>query len=248
MLHRCYRQSRSASTIVAAMLAYHSHKKTWTDAVDQYIALSNFSRETFIEGGLPANRITVKPNFVQPDPGTGNGAGGYAVFVGRLSGEKGLDTLLDAWQALDDSLSLKIVGDGPLADQVRSAAAEDPRIEWLGRRPFDETLAIIGQAACLVMPSNVYETFGRTIIEAFAKATPVIVSGLGAMRELVEDGVTGLHFEAGNSQALATAVQMLLGDESRLTKMRAAARKEFERRYTAEHNYRQLMDIYERVL
>lgn len=248
MVHSCYRYSRAASTVIAFMLGYHGIKKTWTNAVDQYIAMSDFSRQMFIQGGLPANRITVKPNFVHPDPGAEAGEGGYVVFVGRLSEEKGLDTLLSAWEVLDQRLSLKIVGDGPLAEHVQSAAANDERIEWLGRRPFEDVLSIIGRAACLVMPSIWYETFGRTIVEAFAKSTPVIVSGLGAMQELVEDGRTGLHVEAGDPQQLAMAVQTLLCDKDRLAKMRTAVREEYERYFTAEHNYRQLMKIYENAL
>lgn len=248
VLHGCYRGSRAASTVVTSMLAYHGRIKTWTDAVDQYIALSDFCREIFIEGGMPAHRIAVKPNCVNPDPGIGNGEGGYAVFVGRLSEEKGLDTLLNAWEAADNPVSLKIVGDGPLANMVRTAAVKDHRIEWLGQRTFEDTLAIIGSAACLIMPSKSHEPFGRTIIEAFAKATPVVVATRGAMPELVDDGRTGMHFEAGDPRQLAAAVKAILADRERLLRMRESARAEFERRYTADINYRQLMEIYKRVL
>ena len=94
--HGCYRGNRAASAVVAAMLAWHRFRETWIDAVDLYFALSKFSREKFIEGGLPAEKIAVKPNFVHPDPGPGAGAGNYAVFVGRLSPEKGIVTLIDS--------------------------------------------------------------------------------------------------------------------------------------------------------
>lgn len=248
LMHGCYRQSRRASAVTISMLAYHSRKQTWSDAVDLYIAMSDFSRQMFIQGGLPSSKIIVKPNFVHPDPGVQNGEGGYVVFVGRLSEEKGIHTLLRAWDSIEEPLSLKIVGDGPLAEYVQSAAAKDSRIEWLGRRPFEDTLSIIGHAACLVMPSIWYETFGRTIVEAFAKSTPVIVSNLGAMKELVEDGRTGLHVEAGDPRQLATAVRKLLTDKDRLGKMRIAARDAFEKQFTSQHNYQQLMVIYERAL
>lgn len=248
VVHGCYRNSRSASTVVTAMLAYHRSRKTWTDNIDRYIALSDFSRQKFIEGGLPASLISVKPNFVYPDPGVGDGKGRYAVFVGRLSEEKGLDTLLRAWQTIGEPLSLKIVGDGPLADTVQRSAAGDRRVEWLGWRPIAETLSIIGDAACLIMPSTAYETFGRTIIEAFAKSTPAIVARHGAMQELVDHGRTGLHVEPGDPAQLSSAVLTLFGNMRLLAKMRGAARQEYESRFTAEDNYSQLINIYKDVI
>ena len=188
---------------------------------------------------------------MQPDPGLGSGDGGYAVFVGRLSPEKGLETLLAAWSLLaadSAGLPLKIVGDGPFAPAVAAAAARNPRVQWLGARPLGETMKIIGAATMLIMPSVWYETFGRTIIEAFAAGVPVIASNLGAMAELVADGRTGLHFEPANAADLAAKVRMLLGDPQRLAAMRQAARREFEAHYTAEANYQQLLRIYWQAL
>jgi glycosyltransferase involved in cell wall biosynthesis len=197
---------------------------------------------------LPANRIAVKPNFVAPDPGVGTGQGNYALFVGRLAPEKGLETLLAAWTRLPEPVALKIIGDGPLAEQVKTAVAQNCHIEWLGRRPMAEVLAIMGEAACLVMPSIVYETFGRTIIEAFAKGTPVITSRLGAMAELVEDERTGWLFEPGNADDLAAKVRRLFAHAQERARMRQAARAEFEGKYTAEPNYHTLLTIYEQAL
>lgn len=248
VLHACYRGSRSASAVVAVMLTMHRLLGTWRRAVDLYFTLTEFARRKLIEGGLPAQRIVVKPNFVHPDPGPGSGRGGYAVFVGRLSPEKGIDTLLLAWSKLGGQVPLKIVGDGPLAERVRAAAAVNPAIKWLGRRSSAEVLAVVGDAACLVMPSVWYETFGRTIIEAYAKGTPVVVSRLGAMEELVDDGRTGLLFQHGDADALAATVHRLLSDAGRLEGMRTAARHEYERKYTSEQNYCQLMTIYDRAM
>ncbi len=249
--HRCYRGSAAASAVVAGMVAWHKLRKTWTRSVDLYYTLTDFARRKFIQGGFPAEKIAVKPNFVRSDQGVGTGDGGYAVFVGRLSPEKGLDTLLAAWSLLAadaDAPPLKIVGDGPLAPAIEAAAARNPRVEWLGARPLAETLAIIGQAKLLVMPSVWYETFGRTIIEAFSAGIPVIASNLGAMAELVADGRTGLVFEPGNAGDLAAKVRAILGDPERLATMRGAARREFEIRYTAEANYQLLLRIYLQAL
>ena len=188
VVHKCYRGSRTASAASAAMLIAHRTLGTWQKAVDVFIALTQFSRKKFIQGRLPAEKIAVKANFVYPDPGIGAGTGEYAVFVGRLSAEKGLDTLLDAWKVLRENVALKIVGDGPLAAIVEEAAANDSRIEWLGRKSAEEVYALIGQAKFLLCPSNCYENFGRVIVEAFVKGTPVVASDLGAMAELVDHG------------------------------------------------------------
>ena len=117
VVHKCYRGSRAASGVVTAMLTTHRALRTWRKKVDVYIALTEFARRKFIEGGLPAGKIIVKPNFVYPDPGPGEGEGGFALFVGRLSFEKGVGTLLAAWEHLDRRIPLKIVGDGPLTER-----------------------------------------------------------------------------------------------------------------------------------
>src|SRR5262249_8455065 len=98
IVHRCYRDSRTASAAVAAMIAVHRTLGTWRSAVDVYIARTESSRRKLVEGGLPAGKIAVKPNFAYPDPRQGTGKGNYAVYVGRLSAEKGVATLLDAWR------------------------------------------------------------------------------------------------------------------------------------------------------
>jgi glycosyltransferase involved in cell wall biosynthesis len=248
IVHKCYRGSRAASTGVATLTATHRALGTWRKAVDVYIAPTEFSRQKFIAGGLPANKLVVKSHFVSPDPGPGGGTGGYGVFVGQLSAEKGVEMLLEAWKHLPGGVSLKIVGDGPMAAAVAQAAANDPRIQWLGPKPLKEVYALIGEALFLLCPSTCYETFGRVIVEAFAKGTPVIASNLGAMAELVEHGRTGLRFEPGNAIDLAAQIQRLLADPSALLRMRQAARQEYEQRYTVRPNYRRLMTIYEQVL
>ena len=186
----------------------------------------------------------MKPNFIDPDPGCGSGSGNYAVFVGRLSEEKGIDTLLAAWQRLSTPLPLKIIGQGPLEDKVRQFAAAHPLVEAVGRLPLDQVLSIVGEAKFLVMPSIWYETFGRTIVEAFAKGTPVIASDLGAMAELVEHEVTGLRFKPGDPIELASCMERLMSDESLTHKCDRPRRREYQSRYRAEENHEQLLDIY----
>ena len=248
VVHACYRENRAATAVVAGMLAFHRLRGTWLHRVDQFIALSEFSRRKFIEGGLPAEGIVVKSNFMRNDPLPGRGAGGYAIFVGRLAPEKGISSLLDAWQKHGAALPLKIVGDGPLLEQVRAAAAADSRIECLGRRPNAEILDLIGDAVCLVLPSVCYESCPKTLIEAFAKGTPVIAAAAGAMAEMVADGRTGFHFRPGDSQDLANKVAALLAEPAGLPAMRNAARCEFEAKYRPAENALRLTAIYRRSI
>lgn len=246
--HSCYRHSRAASATVAAMLATHRFLGTWHHAVDAYIALSEFSRRKLVEGGLPADRIVVKPNFAYPEPCVGAGNGGYAVYVGRLSEEKGVQTLLSAWRSLGDSVPLKIAGDGPLVGLVREAAAGNKAIRWLQGVSHEEVYELIGAAAFLVLPSQCYEgALPRVVIEAFAKGTPVIVPRHGAMADIV-DGRNGLCFATGDAEDLAAKVRCLCSNASTLKEMRRAARETFDRNFTAEANYDALMAVYVRAI
>lgn len=247
MQHGCYRENKAASAGVTALIALHRFMQTWTKTVDLYVALTEFARQKFIEGGLPAKKIVVKPHFIHPDPGPGRGSGNYALFVGRLSVEKGLDTLLDAWALLGDRLPLKIIGDGPLADRVMEATQRLPNVEWLGRKPLAEVYALMGEATCLIFPSKWYETFGRVAVEAFAKGTPVIAANIGAIAELVDAGRTGLHFRPGDPDDLRDQVKWVLANPNAVSQMRRAARAEFEAKYTVKKNYEELMDIYARA-
>ncbi|NEQ38352.1 MAG: glycosyltransferase family 4 protein [Okeania sp. SIO3I5] len=248
VLHACYRDSRPTTAVVAAMLTVHRIMATWEKMVDVYITLTEFASQKLIEGGLPSNKIVVKPNFVLSDPGPGAGSGGYALFVGRLSREKGLDTVLGAWELLQEKIPLKIVGDGPLAEMVQEAALRIPEVEWLGRRPLPEVYELMGEAKFLIFSSEWYETFGRVAVEAFAKGTPVIAANIGAIAELVESGHTGLLFRPGDRQDLIRQIEYAHTHPEELMQMRRKARAEFEAKYTPEENYRQLMRIYQNLV
>jgi glycosyltransferase involved in cell wall biosynthesis len=230
------------------MQTLHRWRGTWQRDVDIYIAATQFVRHKMTQAGLPADRICVKPNFVAPDPGMRPGGGRYVVFAGRLSPEKGIDTLLAAWSMYRGDYALKIIGDGPLAGQIQRAAAGDSRIQWLGKKSWPDVLDIIGGAACLVMPSVWYETFGRVIIEAYATGTPVVVSRLGAMAELVDDGRTGWLFEPGDAHDLLAKLECLVADDVPRPNWRAAARNAYVHRFTADINYQLLMDIYRQAV
>jgi glycosyltransferase involved in cell wall biosynthesis len=224
------------------MLAIHRSAGTYQTSVDAYIALTDFARDKFIAGGLPADRIFVKPNFVTPDPHPGSGTGGYAFFAGRLSSEKGIETLAKTWRVLPD-IPLQVAGDGPL-----KSIAWPKNATLLGHQPHEHVIERLREATVLVFPSTWYECMPMTILEAFACGTPVIASDLGSMAELVRHGHTGLLFRAGDSEDLATQVRYAFSHPEHMAQMRQNARREYEQKYTPERNYEQLMAIYSRAM
>jgi glycosyltransferase involved in cell wall biosynthesis len=248
IMNRCYRDSFRASAVVAATVTLHSLLGTWHKAVDVFITDSQFARNKFIQGGLPAEKIVCKTNFIHPAPEPGTGEGGYALFVGRLSVEKGLGVMLEAWQQLGGKTPLKILGDGPMAELVTDAMQEMPEIEWLGRKPLEEVYEVMGKAAFLVFPSEWYETFGRVAIEAFAKGTPVVASNIGAIAELIDHERNGLLFCPSDAADLAAKIDWLLNHPEKLQSMRQQARAEFEAKYTAVDNFNRLISIYQMAL
>ena len=247
ILHTCYRNSRVATSVTAAMLSVHRALRTYSRMVDMYIALTDFARQKFIQGGFPAEKIAVKPNFIDPDPGIGDGQGGYVLFVGRLSLEKGINTLLAAWEKIGGKIPLKIVGDGPLASQVVEASLRISGVEWLGHKPRQAVLDLMKDAAVLIVPSICYEGFPVTIVEAYSVGLPVIASNLGGMSSMIEHNRTGLHFCPGDPDDLAKQVEWILGHPVELERMRKEARSEYEAKYTAERNYDMLMEIYKKA-
>ncbi|MFY9753896.1 MAG: glycosyltransferase [Candidatus Acidiferrales bacterium] len=250
VLHACYRSSRAATATVAAMLAAHRAMKTWQTKVDVYIALSEFARRKFVEGGLPPERIVVKPNFVRTDPGSRCGRGEYALFVGRCSSEKGVNVLAEAWAALSNPISLQIVGDGPLLKEVETRLHQNAcvSVTMPGRLSPGDVSSSMRSARFLVVPSICYENFPLVVAEAYACGVPVIASRLGALAEIVHDGRTGLHFTPGDPIDLAAKAQWAWDHPEEMKTMGRAARAEYEAKYTAERNCKLLLDIYDGVL
>jgi glycosyltransferase involved in cell wall biosynthesis len=246
VIHACYRGSRPATAAAAGMLAAHRWMGSWQSKVDAYIALSEFARRKFIEGGLPAERIVVKPNFVPGDVVPRTQPGDYVLFVGRLSEEKGSQVLLSAWRGLHTRIPLRIAGAGPLHErlsrEVKSCSL--PHVELLGHRTPDDVRTLMQGARFLVFPSIWYEGFPMTIVEAFASGLPVVASRLGSMSEIVLPEVTGLHFEPGSAVDLAAKVQWAWDHSAEMARMGRAARTQYEAKYRPETNYAALMDIY----
>ncbi len=248
IIHSCYRDSAFASGTVAAMLSVHRFLGTWQRMVDVYVAPTHFARDKFIESGFDPEKLMVKYNFVAPDPGMGTGGGGYALFVGRLTKEKGIDTMLSAWRKLPGDFPLRIAADKCNLAQFSEAAEQSRSVEWLGWRNETEIMDLLAKAEMLILPSEWYEGHPRVAVEAFAKGVPIIGSNLGAMAEVIEDGQTGLLFEPGNADDLTAKLRWALDHPDRLLAMRKRARLEYETKYMAAPNFERLMEIYQAAI
>jgi glycosyltransferase involved in cell wall biosynthesis len=249
VLHACYRDSRLMTAAMALMISAHRYKGTWA-GIDSYITLSQFSRKQFLRGGFPAEKLFVKPNFVHPDPGMCMEREDYALFIGRLSPEKRVSTILNAWSCLRSRIPLFILGGGPETVQLKEEAARKglDHVRFEGHQPRNQVLSLLRRARFLIFSSEWYENFPVTIAEAFACGVPVICSRLGAMQEIVDNGRTGVHFIPGNSEDLAAKVEWAWSHPARMQEIGIEARKEYESKYTAEKNYPMLMEIYQRTV
>jgi glycosyltransferase involved in cell wall biosynthesis len=258
----CYRDSKLQSAVVAAMLTTHRWRRTWLEKVDAYITLTDFQRQKMVQAGLPSAKIHVKPNFVHSivpaddpvplDPAIAVAvASPFVLFVGRLSIEKGLPIVIEAYRQNPTLPRLNIVGDGPeramLEQQVMTAGLA-AQVQFLGYQPKVVIQQLMQQAMALIFPSIWYEGFPLTIAEAFSCGLPPIVSRLGSMAEIIQDNENGLHFTPGDPADLAVKIQQITENPEQREKLGAAAQRSYEQYYTAEKNHAQLMAIYHQVL
>lgn len=250
IIHGCYHGSHLQTAVVAGMLAAHQVLGTWREQVDAYIVFTESYRQKFSEAGLQREKIFVKPHFLGSDPGAKQHMGDYALFVGRLAPEKGVRTLLKAFVSLKNSIPLHLVGEGPLRAELEMHKNQERlwNVSFHGWLPAGRTLEIMKGARFLIFPSEISETFGLTVIEAFGCGLPVIASQLGPTAEVVAERKTGLHFAPGDSIDLASKALWAWTHGEQMEAMGRAARAEYESKYTAEKNYQLLMEIYEEVL
>jgi len=241
---KLYRNSAAGTLAVATMIEFHKWAGTWTRKVGRFIALTDWAKQMFVAGGLPAERIVVKPNCIARPPAFGGHPRNGGLFVGRLDEQKGIDILLRAWRQID--YPLRIIGDGPCSDLVAQNVGE--RIVYLGRQPRDVVQREMQAAKFLVLPSLGQEMFPVTILEAFSNSLPVICSDLPSLRELVEPHVTGINFPQGNANALARRVMWAMSNSAALEEQGRRAHSIYEDRYTPEVNFNQLIGIYRGLL
>jgi glycosyltransferase involved in cell wall biosynthesis len=242
----CLRGSRLATAVWAEATAAHRRRGTWRDCVDRFVAPSEFAKRKLAAAGLPAERIVVKPNPV-PDPGAPAPPGRGAVYVGRLSSEKGVALLVDAWRSLPGAPPLAIAGDGPEAPRLRARAHGIPGVRFLGEIPRERVPELLASAAFAVAPSLCYETFGLAVAEAMAAGRAVVASDAGALAELVEPGATGLLFRSGDAASLADACRRLLDDAGLTAAFGREARARFEDELAPERSTERLLRLYAEV-
>jgi glycosyltransferase involved in cell wall biosynthesis len=241
VLHRCYRGSAIGSFALARMIDENKRRGTWTSKVNRFIALTPSAKATFVRAGLPGHKIAIKPNFA-PDPGEPcHGRRHGALYVGRLSAEKGVPEMIAAWRSV--AYPLRVVGDGPLAAELKAAAPSN--VTFLGRFSPEQVAEEMRRAALLVAFSTCLEGFPVVIAEALASGLPVVVSDIGALRDIIKHDVTGLHVRPRDPQALAAAVRNLIGKPDALVRMSRAARADYAANYNPSAAYRRLAAIYD---
>lgn len=245
ILHRCYKDSTVGSAGVVRMQTATVGSPRWIDSVDQFIALTQFAKSRFVEGGVPPEKISVKPNFVKAPDLVGRTLGSGAIFVGRLSVEKGVDTLIEAWRSMPD-IPLTIVGDGPERTRLESIAPSG--VSFVGQVNSEKVRELMLGASFAVVPSIWYEGFPMTIVEAFAAGLPVIASRIGSLEEVIEHGENGYLFRPADPADLKETVRMLISSPERVMDMQTSAIDCYRRLYTEEVNYDLLIGIYERAL
>jgi glycosyltransferase involved in cell wall biosynthesis len=248
--HGCYRNSRLATVPLAFSVALHRFLGTWNLHVDAFIALSEFQKNLMGRAGLPQEKIHVKPNFYPGNPVVVPWfeRKPYVIFAGRLGVEKGIETLLQAWRLWgDEAPELRLAGDGELRQKFERVAFGLP-VRFLGQIPFGKVQEQVGGARLLVLPSECFEGFPMAVREALALGTPAAVSDLGPLPEIIKDQVSGIVFRAANPESLLHKVREAWESPGALERMGSESRRQFEKKYTASHNYQMLMGIYEVAL
>jgi len=245
--HRVYRESLVGTLLLCLMIDVHNRIGTWKSVVDRFIVLTDFARTKFSIAGLPSERLIVKPNFVDSPSLVDDIRDGF-LFVGRISEEKGIDILLSASALLPRGQEAKsifrIAGDGPLAASVQANSC----VCYLGKLNGEQVSIQMRKSQALLLPSVWYEGFPMVLVEAYANGLPVIASRIGALAELVEDGVTGLLFDPANPIELAEKILWAQQHPWELEQMGRAARQRYEERYTPDFNYLQLTAIYRETI
>lgn len=245
--HRCYPDGSFWKTYLSLRLYSRTIKSNYfSEWIDAYIALTEFGKKKFIEGGLPETKIFVKPNFMV-DPiyaGISVAMGEYAVCVGRISPEKGVLDLMKAWRGID--FPLVVIGEGPQMEKVKKIAPQN--VSFVGQKSRKETLDLVAGSAFFMFPSLWYEGFPLSLLEAMALGKAVIATDLGPRREMVDDGVSGFLYQTGDTNELQGNIRILIEKPKLRSDFGNAGRQIYLERYSPEMNYSMLIDIYNKIL
>jgi len=243
-----YRNSPMQTAMVVLMTAVHHFMGTWKNKIDAYITLTQFAKQKFIHSALsiPEEKLFVKPNFVEDCDNEVFEREDFFLFIGRLTEEKGIQTLLKAADLY--YFKIVIIGDGPLRPLVEASAEKNPNISYIGFQPKKVILDYLKKCKALIFPSLWYEGFPVTLAESLSTSTPVIASDLGSMKEIIQDHVNGLLFKTGSADDLILAIMEMNMDDHLAKELSANARLSYLNYYTPEKNYNQLLRIYHRAM
>ena len=246
---RCYKDSYALSGLYALTLG-SNRLAGMVDKIAGFICLTEFFKIKMQEAGVPDSKLFVRPNFVYAPPLTANtsGAGNYALYMGRLSPEKGCWTLIHAFEQMPQ-VALKILGTGPVEQELKDyvSAKGLANIQFLGFKSGDEKWQLLRNSLCLVVPSEWYENFPVTVLEAYMASKPVVASRMGGLPYIVEDGKSGLLFESGKVGELVQKIQQLVNDPAGAVRMGACGRRFSETKYGPEQGYSNLMKVFSQV-
>jgi len=248
--HRCYKDSLLLSTLYSATLGIN-RVAGMTDKVSAFVCVSGFVREKMLEVGIPDEKIFVRPNFIEPDALpllSAPGSGDYALFLGRLSAEKGPWTVVRAFEKIRD-FPLKIVGTGPLEAELKQYIRDRKldNIEMVGFKGGEDKWRMINDALFAVIPSECYETCSIVALEYLSGGKPVIASNLGGLPNVIEDGKTGLLYRSGDVPDLVEKIRYLLSNPARIAEMGRSGRRVAETRFGPQESYSNLMNIFAQV-
>jgi len=253
LIYGCYRNSRLATIPLVINIGLHQFLGTWVKKIDSFIAFTYFQKHLIVNAGLPHEKIFIKPNSCSDlyQNHIDQDRLPVVIYVGRLSLEKGLITLIEAWRKWSECgqipPNLKIIGEGPLKLQLQALSHGLP-IQFMGQLDQSGVQNEIANAQLLVLPSECYEGFPMVVVEALSLGTPVAASNLGSLPEIVRDGVNGLIFEPKNSSSLFNALRRILEDPIKLKNLQLGARLSYENNYTSEENYQILLKIYQNTI
>ncbi|WP_313023255.1 glycosyltransferase family 4 protein [Mobilicoccus sp.] len=241
VMHRCYRGSLAATAPLAASIGLHGALGTWSTSVDRFIAMSDFSRDLAVRGGLPAQSVVVKPHFVDDPAAVRHGPGSYSLYMGRLSPEKGPEWMLRNWSP--ELGPLLVIGDGVLRSELESLAFElRLDVHFTGALPRSEARRYLRDARLVVMPSQFYETFGMSAVEAMAAGVPVVAPRMGVLPEIIGDDVAGVSYEFGSGESFRDAARRA-SEPSESIRLGAAGRE----RYLALFSEDSVMELLEGI-
>lgn len=245
--YKCFQNSTIKTALLTAVTGIHKLLSTWQNKVGQYLVFSEFQKNKLLESSLKVreSQIFIKPNFVENErPGEYKKRENYYLFIGRLSKEKGVDVLLET--SSKHQFNLEIIGDGPLKEQVQKQANENNRLKYHGFQNKKFIIDKLKTAKALIFPSIWYEGMPVTMLESFSTGTPILVSDMDNIKDMVHHGVNGMHFKSGDAEALADCIVVF---ERQLNEnFYKNAHVEFLTKYSKEKNLILLEDAYKKAI